>query len=517
MSGALSMLAPLVGRLADLPNPILVKEVRQALRGRFFRICLVCVLLALTIASTAMVLNMAGSDSRHEGQEYFISVYVCLAVAVLGLVPFAAFQSMGAEWDENTFDLLVISNMRPRQIVGGKLLSALTQNLLFFATFTPYLCFGFLLEGVGLEAVLLVLFATLVGSTVLCILAIMASTLSRVRFARVVLMAALAVILFFANMGAVSFAAQVIENPADFFQRDAYDVMGGFLIGILLAGAFLFMIACNMLAHPEENRSTNVRVLTSLTLLAGIGFFHYILERHPDRDAVSGTSLGLLSVLLVAGIFFTTEHDALGRRVEPRVPRTPGLGWLVSPFLPGGARGVLYLCLHLAVIALYLLLEQRGLTRGSGASFFGDGVASWVAASAYGVVYLLLPAGLLAPFTSNGNLRAVVRVLIPFLVIVFVFAPALLGFFLDDRSLQGLEHPGNPFHLIVECWDQGAFLYPGYWVLLALLLTLAAALNAPRVARSFIEVGRARRRRVALEARRAGPAGSGAEDAVAGA
>jgi hypothetical protein len=54
-------------------------------------------------------------------------MFGCLSAAVHGFTPFSAFLSTSAEWEENTHDLLVLSNLRPRQIVYGKLLSALNS------------------------------------------------------------------------------------------------------------------------------------------------------------------------------------------------------------------------------------------------------------------------------------------------------------------------------------------------------------------------------------------------------
>ena len=74
---------------------------------------------AVVITMTASIVDMGDSVVPREGRDYFIAIFTCLAIAVLGVVPFSAFNAMGAEWDENTFDLLVISNLRPRQILVG--------------------------------------------------------------------------------------------------------------------------------------------------------------------------------------------------------------------------------------------------------------------------------------------------------------------------------------------------------------------------------------------------------------
>ena len=155
-------------RISDGLNPVLVKEVRQSLRGRFFKVSFWLTLMVATFVGLGVMLYMQASEvegsERVFGPTFFIAMFGCLVVATQVLVPFSAFLSMGSEWDENTFDLLVLSNLRPRQVILGKVLSAAVQALLFYSAFGPFLVFAFLLRGVDLMAIAAALGVSMVGS-----------------------------------------------------------------------------------------------------------------------------------------------------------------------------------------------------------------------------------------------------------------------------------------------------------------------------------------------------------------
>ena len=52
----------------DRWNPILVKEVRQAVRGKFFRISFFCTLVAVSLVSMVAIMAMGGDVARFEGE-----------------------------------------------------------------------------------------------------------------------------------------------------------------------------------------------------------------------------------------------------------------------------------------------------------------------------------------------------------------------------------------------------------------------------------------------------------------
>src|SRR5262245_30147670 len=101
--------------LSDRLNPILVKEVRQALRGRFFKVMFWTTLGSATLSGLLVVAGAASSNEVESiGQTFFIVMFGCMSAAVHAFVPFSAYLSTSGEWDENTHDLLVLSNLGPR-------------------------------------------------------------------------------------------------------------------------------------------------------------------------------------------------------------------------------------------------------------------------------------------------------------------------------------------------------------------------------------------------------------------
>ena len=143
-------------RLADFANPILVKETRQALKSRQFVATFMLLLVASWIVSSFLLLNAGDQlEYRAVGGLFFSAYYLVLAFAVLAIVPFTAFRSLQAERELNTYDLLSITAMSPRQMVWGKLLSAVVQSLIYYSAITPFIAFSSLLQGFDLFQVCL--------------------------------------------------------------------------------------------------------------------------------------------------------------------------------------------------------------------------------------------------------------------------------------------------------------------------------------------------------------------------
>ncbi len=487
----------------DWINPVLLKEVRQALRGKYFKVCFWLTLLAVTVVTTG-VLVVNGEDGHigaGEGREFVFGVFFCLAVSAIGFVPFAAFNAMGAEWDENTFDLLIISNVRPHGIVLGKLLAAGVQTLIFYSAFTPYLVLSSLMQGVDLNAVALLLAGVLFFSSIFSVIAICLSTLSRVRFARVVLQAMLAVMLVSAVSAVLTLGSGVIEQPGVLHQTETVYVILVMVVPSLVVAAYAFGIACVMLSHPEENRSTGMRILTTACLLAVIGWIQAMVGFAPF-EALWGMGIATLVALLVPMTFFVTEAETLPRRVGPRIPSQRLVALLASPYLPGGARGFLHFLLHLGLLLAFLLFVLDPVPGGVFGIPGGSRGAelALIGAMLYAVVYIGLPSAILAPFAGNPALRAAARASIPFLVAAFAFLPAVLGFFIDHVGLMQMRHAGNPVHLMLVTINRSPSDARWTWLLLLVLSVVTVIANVPRISRAFLDVARCSSARAAREA-----------------
>ena len=127
----------MLSRLSDFLNPILVKEVRQGLRGRYFKGTYAFTLVIATFVGLFVL--VVGQEQSDVGQAFFTAIFVCLTGAVLALIPFQAYVST-ATADPRQADILALSNLRPRQIVWGRLLATLVQGGLIVSALFPFLC-----------------------------------------------------------------------------------------------------------------------------------------------------------------------------------------------------------------------------------------------------------------------------------------------------------------------------------------------------------------------------------------
>ncbi len=478
--------------LPDFINPVLVKEVRQAQRGKVFAFTLIVTLVLALFGATGAALQIESKYfNSSPGQMFFSSVYVFFNMAVLVVVPFQAFVSMGSEHDDNTFEMLVLSNLKPRQIVMGKIAAALTQGLMFGLTFLPFVVTAFLLRGVDLTVLTIILAMTAFASTVLTTFAVMMSAVVRKRLLRVLTMVALAGGLFSLVPASLAACQEWFSSPELFGDPAFYAVMVQFVLFMAVAAALFFATACNMLAHEEENRSTNIRVAVTLLCLITLGAMAYNVMflgvgGGMPREAVHGLGVGSLFFLAAFCIFFVLEPDRLGRRVEPSVPKNRLLALAVSPWLPGGSRGVVFAGLHITLFTAAILViaipaaAYRWMGTGTAPpSLMFPGGWALIVAGAYCMLYTLAPAVTLRRLQGTTGKRNAARLIGLCLPLLLMVLPTIFGLFVDDRSMQEFEHVGNPGWAIDQSWDSGGFR-PASSVLLVLATCLLYTSPSPR-------------------------------------
>lgn len=479
----------------DRLNPILVKEMRQALKGRYFKATF-WITLSIGFLVGILMLNSAATrenPSSFLGEQFFVATYGCLAIGVIVFVPFWGFISMGNEWEENTFDLLVISNLRPRAIVLGKLLSTLAQALLFYSAFTPLLAFAFLLRGVDLWSSLVIFALSIVVCAVLSLVSIALSTTSRARFGRVIAMVVLLGGLAQIGMGSIAFVGVVVRSPSILSDPSFQNLLGMGLTGTVALAGLAYVTACARLAHPEENRSTGLRILVTVVILASLGWSAHLLgELGGGPELMLGFQSGTLAAIIVPLVFLVTEPPHLGRRVRNQVPRNPLAAFAAAPFLPGGGRGFLLLLTLLGLsLGSCVAVYHLGTVSGVIAPEEGEGsilLATVATLFCYTTIYLGLPSALLESFTRTLKGRAFVRSAIPVFALLAYLLPTLFGLFTDDGALMRGSHLGNPIWVMIQVTRQETGLTFGPLVLLEILCGITILLNLGRLLEGFQEV-----------------------------
>jgi len=165
-----------------LGNPLLRRELKGFLRNRTTLVLALVYLAVLGGLITWMwpaegIFSLASQASR--------SILLVLTVTQLLLVvlyaPAFAASAITIEKEQNTYDLLFASLLRPRQIVSGKLGSAITVLLVFVALSFPVFATCFFLGAVSLRETVLVYLVIVTSAVVfgllgLCVSAVVTSS-----------------------------------------------------------------------------------------------------------------------------------------------------------------------------------------------------------------------------------------------------------------------------------------------------------------------------------------------------
>ncbi len=488
----------LVARLVDYSdylNPVLVREVKQALRGRFFVIVFALTLIFAMVSSISVLLLSEIDDQP--GQNLFTACIGFLTFAACMLVPIGAFQSLGGEHDDKTRDLLVLSNLSPGQIIRGKFFTFFLLGLLFTISLAPFFALCALLNGIDLLTIGKSLVMTIIQCVNFLMLGICLSSLAPQRGMRVLMLLAMIMLMFMLSAGAVPLRIAFGGGPG---------LPAGALVGTAFFSAifvsFTYILACTRFTHEEENRSTPLRIhITGLVFSVNILLVLFsdltsgvLTPTSPSAWWLStGTILLSLGTFSFASLFFASEPSTLSRYVRARVPKSRLRALLAYPFLPGGGKAVAwYLCNSLAYLVLVGIVSTVGTPRSIGVYWLEFGVFIICAT----LVYFLLLSALLRPLTRRASSR---RWLI-FLPIIFLmlttFATEIYRTALHGGGATQLWRIGSPFGLLDELTGTGTYGMTGVWILYGSFAALSLLINSVRMiseARGLAAASRFRR------------------------
>jgi len=502
-------------RIGDRLTPLLVKETRQARKSRQFLRTFGLLLLCgwgWSVLGVAMV--GPGVARGSHGEQMFYGYFVILAIPLLVVVPFGAFRSLAAEQETRTFELLSITAMDARQIVAGKLGSALLQMSIYLSGISPCLAFTYLLRGIDLLTILYFLFWTSMGSLAATSIALLLATLSVNRQFQVLsTIAAVLGTAMGAWIGVLLGFVFFDEGGGSMFRDWEFWVVNA---GILTAVAAYFVMVCEAaaarLSFASDNRSTRLRVvmLIQFALWAAWLAVPWALEGYDDPEAIVILAIPAGVHWYVMGALMIGESPHLSQRVKRQLPQSFLGRVFLSWFYPGPGTGY---ALAVTGLAGTLVLAMVGLSTTApgrrawgpwGTNFTEMIVTFCVLGFCYVVFYLGLGLLLMRAIRRVAHVGLLMSVL---LQIALIAAGCLVPLVIQLTSPilrdwgYSLLHVTDPFWTLVEVID-GRSLPPQTPVLLV-ILPLAAlavfALNLPGLGRELQSVRIAKPERVARE------------------
>ena len=134
-------------------NPIVVKELRQAVHGKFLAAVLL-IFLGIQLLTVGLFLtNDSVSLTFDAGRNIFKTLANMLLVTCLILVPAYTGLRLAIERADANVDLLFITTLRPRSIIWGKFFAALVFISLLYGACMPFITLTYLLRGIDLPSI----------------------------------------------------------------------------------------------------------------------------------------------------------------------------------------------------------------------------------------------------------------------------------------------------------------------------------------------------------------------------
>jgi hypothetical protein len=343
----------------DWLNPILVKETRQALKSFQFTLTFVLLLIACWIVTIGGVATVGPRIFyAAEGGSLMLWYYAILAFPLAVVVPYAAFRSLAAEREDNTYDLLSITTLRSRQIISGKLGSAVVQMGVYFSAITPCIAFTYLLRGIDLPTIAVLLTYLFFWSLGLSMFGILLATLTKRRFTHVFISVALVGGLLWLFVVAIfETSMPMIQTSYSYlYTSDFWIGIGMFATAYLTFFALAYFAAAGMISFPSENRSTALRICMIVQLAAYVGWVSafWIHDTYQLR--------GILYTSMIAGFYWyvmgallTAERPGMSQRIKRRLPHSFLGRMFFSWFNPGPASGYMFAVANVTAMLLVWL------------------------------------------------------------------------------------------------------------------------------------------------------------------
>jgi hypothetical protein len=477
-------------RLSDRLNPILVRETQQSMNGKTFIAALALALIAIVLVG--LTTASAGEATRRSGWRAFLLSLQVLVPILFLVVPMQAFLSMRQEVAAGTIEHLLLSRLSPYGVVRGKIAATLVESLIFFSVFAPLIAMTYLLRGVDVPSIVIALGATLVYAIGAATFGIAMGALSRAAGFRALPLIVVAIVLTVGTISLVGGMPVYLPSLIGNFRGEdsTWEAVVSFLLPALLSVPLLFLVAASALAHPYENRSTAFRAFALVAFCAVAGWTMW-QEPYSSRELPSTIEVWAL-VAAPFWIFAATEELRLSPRVRTLVPRSRLLAALSLPFLPGGARGFLWISLF-GVLALWAALYGPSLFGGGDPD--GHRLVAAAAAWAYVLIYASLARFLRSRLPAGTRGTVLARIATPLVVGVLAVVPELTDLLAYGHGrASGASHLLNPFET-VSAMGRGGHTSEFRILLGAAVLAITAQLPAIVRAASEVFAASAERRR----------------------
>ncbi|WP_437632258.1 ABC transporter permease [Sorangium sp. So ce854] len=347
-------------RLVGDPNPIWIRELKQAARLARTPV----ILLALAVLMTLLIASIGGMASRDIAPAktgvILFQVFFSVAYFVVALVgPAVAANSIASEREGRTWEAVLLTGIPPGEIARGKFLAAYTAISMYVVMLAPVGALPFLFGGItAMEVVIAFAFLFLIALLSVAFGLAISSTMASLRAAILVtllLAFPLSMCLFMAGGAGLSLAAhrawpEVPEGPPIWlpvaYQRAPFGLdYALFLIVLPIAAIavpawFLYEVTVANLTSESDDRSSGLKTWFAVCtpVIAAAAAVPAISVEPTDRlPAMMAGMCAMFAYLTFCVFLFAGEPIGPSRRVEAHWARSRA-GRLRRFLGPGVAR-----------------------------------------------------------------------------------------------------------------------------------------------------------------------------------
>jgi hypothetical protein len=424
---------------SDWLSPIVVKEVRQTVRGREFHYSFG---LSLVVALAIAFYGAAAADGSDgtTGAGTFTALMVCLTLLGMLVVPIGAFSALRTERLEQTLDLVTVTALSPRRVVVGKLMAQAVKLVTLFAALAPFMAMSFLLGGIDFVTILISLGVLFLWSLWAASIFLFLSTLFKSRAMSGAVFGAAGIAMFFVlTVGRVLPFTFMRGGPLS--RGDFWWALAMLMTGCVVTTVNFVLLAESRLVVPTQNRVTPLRIGFFVQFMLIVA---WSLSYLASTGAARGNAAEALAVigglhLAIVAMFGVTDDLSVPRRVLAEMQRGSRRDWLLLFVRPGAGRAAAYVLAQMAVLVLAASVLDPSAEK-----------VRWrLGICAYICFFSGVPVYLWRRLRPNRGTAFHLRVMVLMVLAVAVILPDVL-FFVFGQSATfdagfGRRHLMNPF------------------------------------------------------------------------
>jgi hypothetical protein len=455
-------------------NPIVIKELRQAVRSWAVTGMLLLFLTGLFITSLVFLVTQSFEVDTNMGLggTMFTVFMVILAIASVFFIPLYVGIRVAMERQENNPDLLYVSTLTPVRIIGGKVLCGAYMALLFFSACMPFMAFTNLLRGVDLPTIFFILFFLFLVVCAANMVAIFLACLPMSRPFKVLLALGGFIASFWMVIPLIMYSFEFMRSGVGSMMagRDFWIGTSSFIgIGLAATGLF-FVLAVALISPPSSNRALAVRLyLTLFWLLGGLLSFGWVFQTGEAARMLVWAYLTFV-FMIFALLVTISNSDEISARVRRTIPQSAIKRPLAFIFFNGAAGGLIWAAAIL--IATYFVTREVILLFPKSLSSPETGRHWFATTTAYAFAYALTALFLHRTFFPKRP-PVFAGVLAVLLAGGWAIVPTFLLFFVNQlswKSVEGLQL-GNIFNFI-SLRDEEKGIYHTYFAFSWLLVMI---------------------------------------------